>query len=152
MRNRTGIISMLLLLALAVSAGAATGKIRKLLPHYLDEKGRHTLAPSLYERDAYQDHLRRNPELIAGLRFDVQWRSRGADKSRLKLRIEVRGTETPPNESFVIEESVKPRLFSSWSSIELEEEAFKKLGRILAWRVTLWEGETQLAEQKSFLW
>ena len=49
-----------------------------MLPHYLDKEGRHTLSPSLYERDAYQAILRQNPEKRGGMRFDVQWKARGA--------------------------------------------------------------------------
>ena len=60
---------------LAVSATAAEGRIVKVLPHYLDAKGRHTLAPSLYERDAYQAHLRKNPDLCKALRFDIHWKT-----------------------------------------------------------------------------
>jgi hypothetical protein len=31
-------------------------------------------------------------------------------------------------------------------------EAFQKFGELSAWRATLWDGETQLAVQESFLW
>ena len=60
------------LLALEVSALAASGKIIKVLPFFLDLKGRHSLHPSLYERDAYQAYLRQHPELRSGLQIDVQ--------------------------------------------------------------------------------
>jgi hypothetical protein len=29
---------------------------------------------------------------------------------------------------------------------------FERLGSIVAWRITIWDGEQQLAEEKSFLW
>jgi hypothetical protein len=31
-------------------------------------------------------------------------------------------------------------------------DEYKKLGELVAWRVTLWDGDKLLAEQKSFLW
>ena len=59
------------ILIATVASQAAEGKIIKVLPHLLDKKGRHTLSPSLYERDAYQAKLRTHPEDISALRFDV---------------------------------------------------------------------------------
>src|SRR5256885_6498812 len=72
---------------------AATARIIKVLPHLLDRKGRHTLSPSLYERDAYQGFLRKNPDQCSGLRFDVQWKAKRVDWSQLKLRVEIRGSK-----------------------------------------------------------
>src|SRR5687767_7610829 len=63
---------LVLTLLVAPDPTAAAASLKKVLPHYVDNQGRHMLAPSLYERDAYQAHLRRNPELRAGLQFDVQ--------------------------------------------------------------------------------
>ena len=48
---------------------AASAKIIKVLPHLLDRDGRHTLSPSLYERDAYQAILRAHPIQRSALRF-----------------------------------------------------------------------------------
>src|SRR5258706_13062854 len=69
--------------------GASSGKYTQVLPHYLDLEGRQSIRPSLYDRDAYQAKLRRNPKERSGMRFDVQWRARGAGES--KLRVELRG-------------------------------------------------------------
>ncbi len=44
-------------LAVALSAQAATGRVIKVLPQFLDLKGRNSLTPSLYERDVYQAYL-----------------------------------------------------------------------------------------------
>ncbi|PYI85852.1 MAG: hypothetical protein DME26_10040, partial [Verrucomicrobia bacterium] len=77
---------------LAVSTATALPqsiKILKVLPRYLDHKGRHTVSPSLYERDAYQAWLRKNPDARSGLRFDVQWKARGLKE--VKLRVELQG-------------------------------------------------------------
>src|SRR5437764_9781351 len=85
------------------SAPAATGRIKKVLPHYLDKQGRHTLAPSLYERDAYQAHLRHSPNERSALRFDVNWKAtRGAD-TNLKLRVELRSSKANPLQPVVLE-------------------------------------------------
>lgn len=142
---------MVLLLACVPHAHSASGKIIKVLPHLLDKEGRHAVAPSLYQRDAYQEHLRQNPQLRAGLRFDVHWKAKEAGS--LKLRVEVRGGHENEPTSLVIEQPVKPpRLFSKWSALEMKRTDYEKFGELRAWRATLWEGDTLLAEQKSFLW
>src|SRR5258705_13546151 len=64
-------------LTLAWQASAATGRIIKVLPHFLDLKGRHSLSPSLYDRDAYQARLRDHREERSGMRFDIEWKSKG---------------------------------------------------------------------------
>ena len=139
-------------MALAIlESSAASGKIVKVLPHLLDREGRHALSPSLYERDAYQEHLRKNPQLRAGLRFDVHWKAREA--GALKLRVEMRGGHANEPTTFVVEQPVKPpKLFSKWSALEVKGADYEKFGELLAWRATLWDGEALLAEQKSFLW
>ncbi|MCI0535880.1 MAG: hypothetical protein L0Z50_11710 [Verrucomicrobiales bacterium] len=134
-------------------APAATAQIKKVLPHYLDKEGRHTLAPSLYERDAYQAHLRRNPGERSALRFDVNWKAPGINKPNLKLRLELRSNKGALGKPLVLETPVKPPiLFSKWSALKLEGDAYASIGEIIAWRATLWDGESMLAELKSFLW
>jgi len=61
-----------ILMAGSLSASAATGKILKVLPQFLDTKGRNSLSPSLYERDAYQVVLREHPERRSAMRFYVE--------------------------------------------------------------------------------
>jgi hypothetical protein len=143
-----------LLLALAwpgFAAESARAKIIKVLPQLLDRQGRHTLAPSLYERDAYQAHLRAHAQLRGGAQFAVLWKGRGA--SQFKLRIEMRGAREDLPTTAVIEANVIPRqFFRRWSTVALVGEDFRKLGNLLAWRATLWEQETLVAEERSFLW
>ena len=145
-----------LLLALGClghDAGAAANKIVKVLPHFLDQEGRHTLSPSLYERDAYQAHLRKHKDLISALRFDVQWKAPAGDKTNLKMRVEIRGGKNLGAKPVVLEQPVKPgQWFGNWAALTLPKETYEQLGGMVAWRVTLWNGDQQIAEQKSFLW
>lgn len=141
---------------LAVSAGsaaAASGKIAKVLPHHLDAKGRNAISPSLFDRDAYQAHLQKNPDLRAGIRYDIQWRARSAT-GEVKLRLELRGlAQGKEVRTRTLERVVDPGKGSArWTDLALTGDDFKVFGEVTAWRVTLWDGETQLAEQKSFLW
>ncbi len=142
-----------LLIGAAFSAAAATGKVVKVLPHFLDQQGRHALSPSLYERDAYQAQLRRNPEQRSGLRFDVLTRVRTPGARNLKLKVEVRGVAEGnlPSERMV-ESAMKGGSGSRWTTITLSREDYAALGEMTAWRVTLWAGDELIGEQKSFLW
>jgi hypothetical protein len=138
----------------AWSAGAATGRVIKVLPQFLDLKGRASLAPSLYERDSYQARLRQHTNQISGMIFNVEWKTKGTATGPVKLRVEARGMvhgETP--EAVVLDKPVKPGgWFSHWTVVPLSTEEFRKLTAVTAWRVTLWEGDQLLGEQRSFLW
>jgi hypothetical protein len=132
---------------------ADSGRIYKVLLHRLDAQGRHTLSPSLYERDAYQAYLRQHPDECAGLRFDLQWKVKSAIANPLKLRVEVRTSKTDATKPLVLETSVERKgRFRRWAGLRIDGERFKSMGEVIAWRATLWEGDTLLAEHKSFLW
>ncbi len=142
------------LLALTLSSQAATGRIVKVLPHFLDLKGRHALSPSLYERDAYQVKLRQHPEHRSGMRFDIQWRVHGRAQEPLKLRVELLGTAKGdlPSKTVLEMPVEKGTWFGRWTSLQFTGDDYRKFGEVTAWRATLWEGNNLLAEQKSFLW
>jgi hypothetical protein len=146
------VVPLFLLLA-ATAAPAASGRVMKVLPHFLDLQGRHSVSPSLYDRDAYQAELRAHPEKRSGIRFDILWRGRGLPKQKAKLRVELRGSAQGdlPSEK-TIESEVTLTGISKWAAVRLEGEEYKKLGEVTSWRVTLWDGDQLLGEQKSFLW
>jgi hypothetical protein len=134
-----------------LTAQAASAKIVKVLPHFLDREGRHSLSPSLYDRDAYQAQLRAHPQERSGLRFDVQWKA--PKTSGHKLRLELRGFQGKNPTAAVVESTTTRRgLFSNWSAVPLTGEAYQKFGELRAWRATLWDGDRLVAETKSFLW
>ena len=143
-------------LAAAGAAEAATGRVIKVLPHFLDLQGRHALSPSLYDRDAYQVHLRQHPEERSGLRFDAQWKTKGGvwEPLKLKLKLELRGfAQGSLPKQMVLERALEARgAFSHWASLTLSGEGYKAFGDVTAWRMSLWEGDRLLGEQKSFLW
>jgi hypothetical protein len=138
----------------ALAAGFPEGKVIKVLPHLLDAKGRHTLSPSLFDRDAYQAELRKHPAKVAGIRFDVQWRAAGtATVTNVVLRVELRGTAKGqlPSE-MKLEETNNITGSSHWAALKLDGDKYKEFGEVTAWRVSLWAGDELLGEQKSFLW
>lgn len=140
--------------AVSASASEPTGKIAKVLPLLLDLQGRHTVSPSLFDRDAYQAELRKHPEKCSGIRYDVLWQAYGAKQQPLTLRVELKGLfgekvfKSTKIESQVTASSSTRR----WTGLSLVGEDFKAFGKITAWRATLWSGDRMLDEQKSFLW
>lgn len=153
MRCLASFFIALLLCAAPDAATAATGKVVKVLPHFLDLKGRHTLSPSLYDRDAYQAELRKHPEKRSGVRFDILWRGRSIGPELAVLRVELRGTargDLPTQTK--LETEVLITGTSHWARLTLTGEKYQEFGEITAWRVTLWVGDQLIGEQKSFLW
>ncbi|MGZ4962302.1 MAG: hypothetical protein ACXWBP_00395 [Limisphaerales bacterium] len=142
-----------LLLVIAPATFAGEGRVIKVLPLYLDSKGRDSLQPSLYERDAYQAVLRAHPKQRSALRFAVQWKGRKMDWSKARLVVETRSVQG--NE--IITHSAEHALdkcgwFSKWENIDISGKDFEAMGELASWRVTLWEGDRKVGEQKSFLW
>ena len=133
-------------------AEASGPHLKKVLPHLIDAKGRNSLSPSLYERDAYQVFLRTHPKERAGIQFDVLWQGASEGKN-LRLRVEMRGAREDALRLEIMETPVQKKgWFRTWSSVVLRGSAYKNFGELSAWRVTLWDGNQQLSEQKSFLW
>lgn len=151
MKLKIAAIILICLISLSLQARAEDAKIVKVLPHYLDLNGKHAVSPSLFDRDAYQAFLIRNIDKCSGLRFDVQWR---AFKTQgLLLKIEMRGSADNGAKVYTIEKPIKKETFwGNWTTIYYTGEDFKRLGKLLAWRVTLWRGDQLVSEQKSFLW
>lgn len=130
---------------------AASARIAKVLPQLEDQQGRIALNPSLYERDAYQQYLRRNPEMRSAIRFAIKWKAK--DTGALKLKVEMRGNRGRLGTLATVETPVKFRgFFSTWSNVSLGGTNAASFGDLSAWRATLWDGERIVAEQKSFLW
>ena len=145
-------IALAILLWLAPAVEAGEGSVVKVLPQLLDQHGRQTLSPSLYERDAYQLLLRKEPKLRGGARLAVQWKAKNVDFAKLKLRAEMRCLLADNLHFVTKEEPVKKGHFSNWSEFRIEGADYKTFGQIVAWRVTLLEGDHELGQLQSFLW
>jgi len=124
-----------LALCLTLPVFASTGKVIKVLPQFMDLKGRHALSPSLYDRDAYQAQLRANPLERSGLRFDVHWKSKGRPLGALKLRLEVRGVSRGnfPKEMSFEKQVPSGSWFSSWTNFRITDQPYRELGEVTSW-------------------
>ena len=141
-------LTVFITLSLALLAQAGPPEVIKVLPQFLDLKGRNSLSPSLLARDAYQAELRDSPAKRSGLCFNVQWKAPRPEA--LTLRVEARGGHSP--EPITLEQLVQPGVFNQWTALTLDGEKYKKFGELISWRALLLKGTNIVAEQKSFLW
>ena len=134
--------ALLVFLMLNLQAAEPVGKVYKVLPHLLDQDG----------LDAYQAFLRNHPESVSGVRFDIQWKARKLLSEKAQVILEIRTRQSGSMKPVVLSEDVKPGFFRRWSKITFSGQSYQKNGPVTAWRVSLWDGELLLDEQKSFLW
>ena len=147
------ILAFTLGLFFPVRAAETAGRVIKVLPLVLDQQGRDAKSPSLFDRDAYQAYLREHTNEVSAIRYDVQWKAAKNPAEKFKLRAELRSVgEANQPQLKTLETEVTPGTFSRWDSLMLAGDDFKKFGNVVAWRVTLWSGDKQLGEEKSFLW
>jgi len=147
------LFAFLFSVATTLPAQAGEGKVIKVLPQFLDARGRASLSPSLFDRDAYQSVLLQHPDKRSGMQFQIHWKTKGAVWEPLTLRIELRGIAQGnlPRER-VVDRHVDPSAwFGHWTNIVLSGADYSDFGEVTAWRVTLWEGQKQIGEQRSFL-
>lgn len=140
---------------LGSAAESSHAKSIRVFRFLVDAAGRHALSPSLLDRDAYQAHLQEHPEEVGGLRFVIQWkRRRGETPAKPSIRVEVRHGDGNTIGEFSKTAPVKVRKTrrSQWHRITISDEEYARLGKVIAWRVSLWDGETMLAQEESFLW
>jgi len=146
-------VTVIMILLCSAATGLADGKVYKVLPQLLDKQGRHTLSPSLFERDAYQEFLHESPEQRGGLRFAVLWKARNVADESLTIRVEFLSAAGGSSAPKLVEQTVKrPRFGRRWTYIQVGEKDAQNMQELLAWRVTLWAGKKEIAETRSFLW
>lgn len=150
---RALIVVGLLSLTSSVLFGAEKASIVKVLPHLLDLKGKASLAPGLFQRDAYQGQLRKDPKLVSGMRFNVQWKAKGIPSDDLVIRVWLKTSGRSPNDPLELKAPVRGnRKWGHWSAVAYDGKLFQDNGQVLAWKVELLQGEKPVAAQTSFLW
>lgn len=132
----------------------ASVRVLKVLPHFLDAKGLHALSPSLFERDAYQAHLKDHPNEVSTMRFDVHLRLYDSDLEDVQVRVEARFGKGDSIETIKTSVPLKKPKWGkrTWTNVTLDKKAYDAKSQLIAWRVTLWQGDMKLDTQTSFLW
>lgn len=128
-------------------------RLLKVLPHFLDLEGRHTVNPSLFDRDAYQAELRLHPERRSGMRFDILWKPPRGGPYAFDLSLELRGSLAPAAAPVILSARATSRArFTQWTRVPLVGPDYAALGDLLAWRIRLLRDHESVAEMTSFLW
>ncbi len=136
-------------LGLSLSATESGFRIVKILPHFLDKKGRLSLSPSLFERDAYQGYLRHNTNEVSTMRYDFHWKGGPPKSDPVTVRLEIRGSRSDLRHPEVFQTPLV-RSLGKWAFIAIPSEEYHKLGAIVAWRLSLWrQNGGEIAEQKN---
>ncbi len=131
--------------------GFAVLKVNRTL---LDNYGYETdVVGNLKGEASYQYSLRHEPNRQSGGRFHIKWRApKGSTQVRLVL--DVRGL-TPANETVrdtLSESFADMDGWAEWTTLDIKERQFKRLGEIMAWRVTIYSGDRVMAELPSGNW
>ena len=78
----------------------------------------------------------------------MKWSKNNGGNVKLQVELRVTGQAKP----IQLEQPIQPTRRGGWDAITLDDDAFKVIGEIIAWRVLLLDGDTVLAERRSFLW
>ncbi len=150
--TRILIQTLLLIVAMTVAAPAAEQRVIKVLPHLMDKEGRIARSPSLFERDAYQGWLRANPDERSGIRYDILWQSYISGSYTLKVELLGRVEDGKARTKTVEMKLDVTDRRRHWDHVKFEGAEYLEFGRIVAWRVSIWQGDQMLAKEQSFLW
>jgi len=130
-------------------------EVMKVNHEFIDEKGdTHTVIADLVAKAKHQRQLE-SSGLAAGIRFIVHWRAPSSKIPNFVVKVEARGFDANTQRE-VVETAVKtyPQTpsFSGWAFLDIKDEAFKRLGKLMAWKVTLLQNDQPVAVRKSFMW
>ena len=78
----------------------------------------------------------------------IKWAKNTGGNVTLQLELHVTGEAKP----IVLKQPIKPSRRSGWDAVTLDGDAFKAIGKIVAWQVRLLDGDIELAKRRSFLW
>ena len=124
-----------------------------MLPHYLDDQGRHTLSPDLFQRDAYQEYLFQNPEVVSTVRYDAFWGAFASKQGPDTVRLDLRGTRNGEPTDHSIEAAVADnRRGRKWVGVTVSPEDYAGIGRVVAWRLVASKDGQEVETARSFLW
>jgi hypothetical protein len=150
------------LLAVILAAGCATENpvsrggfaVLKVNRTLLDQFGHETdVVGDLQGQAAYQYDLRHDPFRQRGARFHIKWKApRRAERIRLVLDLQGLNPANESTRATVAAHQPDMDGWAEWTTLDIKGQQFKKLGEIMAWRVTLYSGDQVMAELPSANW
>jgi hypothetical protein len=144
-----------LVLVHSVLASDSGYSIPKVNHELLDELGNATDEVGNYVSKArYQRQLLESSRAM-GVRFHIQWRAPISKASKFKVQLDVRARNAATQKETVqtfTKEYPPNSNFSGWAVMDIKDQAYQQLGKVMAWKVTLLYGAEPMATRQSFLW
>jgi hypothetical protein len=131
--------------------GFAILKVNRTL---FDNKGYETKeVGELKEEAVYQYELRHHPELQRGARFHIKWKApRGSAPFRLVLDVQGLTADNVSTRGTFTQDYPEHDGWAEWATMDISGKEFKRLGTIMAWRISLYKGDRVMAELPSGNW
>ncbi len=130
-------------------------EIVKVNHELLDKDGNtHQEIGDLKSKAKYQNQLE-GSENVSGLRFLIHWATPHADIQNFIVKLETRGLDAGSSRESVqtwVKAYPKTENASGWAILDIKDDQVKRLGKLMAWKVTLLENSKSMATRKSFLW
>lgn len=129
--------------------------IKKVNHEYVDAKGNtHEDIADFLAKARYQKKLDYGTD-ATGIRFYIHWSAPSTVMSDLTVELKVRGldakTERETVQTFTKTYSKVPG-FSGWATLDINESAYKRMGRLRAWKVSILQDHETMASRQSFTW
>ncbi len=143
------------LMAFAEDGNVEGYDVKKVNHEFLDAAGYATdEIGDLPAKARYQATLERSGKYDA-VRFVIHWRVPSGNIPNVTIKLQVRGM-IPKLEHESVEtltkEYPKSPSFSGWVNLDIRDAQLKRLGRIMAWKVTILQDGKPMASRKSFTW
>lgn len=128
--------------------------IKKVNHEFVDLQGNATdviadsVAKARYQKDLEGQH-------VTGMRFHIHWTAPSTLKEDLTVKLDIQGYDAGALQSNVQSFSkvyTKVEGFSGWAVLDITESTFKRMGKMMAWKVTLLHDGHAMAARKSFTW
>lgn len=129
--------------------------ITKVNHEFINHEGQtHDEIANLTSRATYQQELAGSGKAV-GIRFIVHWKAPSTLMSNLVVKVEARGLDAGTQREVVetlLKTYDKVPGFSGWAFLDLRDEAYRRLGKLMAWKVTLLHDNQPMGTRKSFTW
>ena len=130
-------------------------EILKVNHELLDQDGNtHQEIGNFVAKARYQRFLEESKK-ATGIRFQIHWRAPSSDIPNFAVKVDAYGFDADTDrETLVTLTKTYPQILNSaeWTTLDIKGDSFKRLSKLMAWKVTLLQNGQPVAIQKSFTW
>jgi hypothetical protein len=130
-------------------------EVIKVNHEFINQKGfTQDVIGDLVNRAKYQQELQ-SSGAYKGIRFFIHWKSPSDDSRNIVVKVEARGLDADSGREtteVLTKSYLDSQTASGWATLDLTNDTFKKFGKLMAWRVSLWRGSEMKTSRVSFTW